>query len=581
MHIVSKMKRESLVFILIVAGIFVVLNILAVKIFFRWDLTANDAHSLSAGSIRLMENLKDRLTVKAYFTEDLPPPFNSHLRYVKDILDEYRVHAGGKMRVDIIDPTGDEVLEKEAQQFGIQKVGHRVIDRDQSEVKLGYRGLAFTYGAKTEAISAIQSTVGLEYEITSVLKQLVGEKKNVGVLVGHGEPNIKPTQQQLQQAQMMKQQPPQGALSILRNTLPQFTFTEVDLKKGDKGVPDDVDLLLIAGTTEEIPEREAYMIDQYLMKGGSVAVFVDGVRVEMNESQYRGVPPSFDAKLNKSGLRDLLLAWGVKLGSDLVMDARSGMFPTQCPPIPMAIPRRYPAWPVAVELPTEHPATLRLASLTLPWTTSVELTEQVTKPDSGIEAVVLASTSDQSWRLTSDFEVNPCKISQPPGFEGSIPMAVALSGKFKSAWADKEAPPPRIRVENEDTGAEDADSPEEEKGDEADAKLDVSSSEGRLLVVGSSYVPTDSIISYLRRMERGKVSNMVFLANSLDWLVQDDDLIAVRAKGVEVPPLKTLEDGVRNTVKYGLIIGIPLLFILFGVIRWRIRLARFAKLKME
>ncbi len=566
MKTVSQIRREALVFVLILAAIFVVLNVLGVKVFGRWDLTRNKVHSLSDGSKHLMRSLKDRLTVKAYFTEALPPPFNAHARYVRDILEEYQASSKGRMTLEFIDPTGKEDLEKEAQQFGIQKVGHRVIDKDQSEVKLGYRGIAFTYGAKTLAIPAVQDTVGLEYEITTVLKQLTGEKKTIGVLVGHGEPPIEIPPEQAQQYQMMNREMPKGAMSILREAMPQYSFRQIDLQKGEKDVPDDAQALLVVGTREQVPELERYKLDQYLMKGGAIAFFVDGVHVEIKDPAAQGMPPTFEAKLNETGLREQLLSYGVKLGADLVLDARSNLFPSQCPPVPMPIPMRYPGWPVATDLPASNPVTFRLGVITLPWTSSIELTSKALDSASGVEAEILARSSDHAWRLTSDFQVDPCNLSQPQSFDTGIGMAASLKGSLASAWADKEAP----------KGADAA------KPNAPPSKIDKAEKPARLLVVGTSWLPSDGILSYLMRIERSdRVSDLAFMSNAIDWLTADEDLIAVRAKGIEEPPLESIDDSKRITLKYGLIAGIPLLFILFGIVRWRIRVSRYARLKTE
>lgn len=68
--------------------------------------------------------------------------------------------------------------------------------------------------------------------------------------------------------------------------------------------------------------------------------------------------------------------------------------------------------------------------------------------------------------------------------------------------------------------------------------------------------------------------NFSFVQNALDWMTNDDDLIAVRMKNVDDPPVeRKMSDGAKSFAKWGNIIGIPALFLLFGVIRWRIRKA--------
>ena len=69
-------------------------------------------------------------------------------------------------------------------------------------------------------------------------------------------------------------------------------------------------------------------------------------------------------------------------------------------------------------------------------------------------------------------------------------------------------------------------------------------------------------------------SNEALVLNLMDWLVLDEDLLAVRTRGLGAAPLEELEDSQRLTIKYGNIIGLPLLFMVFGLVRWRRREAR-------
>ena len=104
----TKAASESLAFLGIVAASLVLLNILGVFFFGRIDATKNNLFSLSDGSKRVVESLKDNLEVTAYFTADLPPPFNATERYVRDVLDEYAAASKGKVKVTFVNPDSDE-----------------------------------------------------------------------------------------------------------------------------------------------------------------------------------------------------------------------------------------------------------------------------------------------------------------------------------------------------------------------------------------------------------------------------------------------------------------------------------------
>ncbi len=57
--------------------------------------------------------------------------------------------------------------------------------------------------------------------------------------------------------------------------------------------------------------------------------------------------------------------------------------------------------------------------------------------------------------------------------------------------------------------------------------------------------------------------------NAVDWLSQDIDLIAIRAKSQTRRPLSSIEDSTALTAQLVNVVGIPLAFIALGLLRWR------------
>ncbi|MFH1434980.1 MAG: GldG family protein, partial [Pseudomonadota bacterium] len=298
----SQARGESALFILIFAAILVALNIVSIRLFARFDLTANRVHSLSDGSMRVVEGLKDRLTVKAYFTKNLPPPFNATEQYVRDLLDEYQARSRGKMTVEFIDPSTDALAE-EARTAGIREVTHQLIEKDQASEKKGFRGLQFIYMGDRKVVEIITDTLGLEYEITSKLKQLMEKKETIAFLQGHNEPKtMRPPPEDPYQ---MQQQPP-APLENSRKLLAQYNVRELDLRKGQDGVAEDIKALVVIGTNDRIPDDELFRIDQFLMRGGSIAFFVDGITVDTST----GIPATAE---NDTGLPEFLEHFGIKI----------------------------------------------------------------------------------------------------------------------------------------------------------------------------------------------------------------------------------------------------------------------------
>src|SRR5437867_11172502 len=220
-------QRRTILRVLFVLGVLVLINLLAVRFFKRIDLTQDKMYTLSEVSKNLVRSLDDKFLVEAYFTSDLPAPYNNNRRYLQDQLDEYRAYAGGTFQYEFIDPSKKEDLKQEAQKHGIPPVQVQVVKEDKLQLQEGYMGIVMLYGDKQERIPVVRPESNLEYEISSSVKKMTAkELKKVGFLTGHGEP-------------------PLSQLSKLEEILnKQYQVTTVDLS-GGKAVPQDIAALMI------------------------------------------------------------------------------------------------------------------------------------------------------------------------------------------------------------------------------------------------------------------------------------------------------------------------------------------------
>ena len=60
-----------------------------------------------------------------------------------------------------------------ANQYGISSSQISVLERDQTQTKVAYMGLAFLYGDSIETIPFIESTEGLEYRIDTAIRKMI------------------------------------------------------------------------------------------------------------------------------------------------------------------------------------------------------------------------------------------------------------------------------------------------------------------------------------------------------------------------------------------------------------------------
>ena len=86
------LKVRSLRTVLYLAVV-VLINVVGLSQYVRVDLTEDKMYSLSEVSKQAVSSLAEPLTIKAFFSKDLPPPYNTTERYLRDLLSEYGLHA--------------------------------------------------------------------------------------------------------------------------------------------------------------------------------------------------------------------------------------------------------------------------------------------------------------------------------------------------------------------------------------------------------------------------------------------------------------------------------------------------------
>ena len=557
----ARQRAESIGFLAIVAGVLIALNVIGIFLFFRADATGNRAYSLSQGSIDAVERLNEQLTVTAYFTADLPAPFNATERYVRDILSEYQAASGGRMVVRFVSPDPND--HEEADHAGVQLVQHQHIENDAVSVVEGYRGIVFEYLGNHQVIPVIQpDTEGLEYSITMAIKQLTGDELNIGVLSGHEGPQLT------------------KGLATWQRMLPTYHITEVNAASE---IDQDLRALIIVDPHTVIPEAELRNIDTFVMHGGSLGVFGGSMSVDLQAG------PDLSASPTNSGLNDLLGHWGITIGENIVADAQCGRVPMRGP-YGIQIPVAYPPAPIVTftDEQREHPALFRLESTPLFFASAIE-TSDVFRNLHGT-VLMRSSAEDHSWLLENGSDPVSLRIREPGewretmgGQSGPFTLAVALQATLPSAYG----------------------------GDDVHSE-----GEARVLVVGTSTVIRDEFLPQEGQLSDADLAGaMAFALNSVDWLAQDSDLIAIRAKSIEEPALavpQTVQSATAEALehaqegdeagmqealthrtealaewesrkamyRWGNTLLVPLAFALFGIFRWRMRANKKASLRV-
>jgi len=162
-------------------AVIVLINIAGQTLKFRADLTRNKIFSLSEISRNVVATLSEPLTIKVFFTKDLPPPHNTTEQYLHDMLKEYALYGNKyfnysfynvSAETDGINSEDSGDNRQMARDYGINPVQIQMIEKDEVKFKQAFMGLVLIHGDIIERIPTITSTDGLEYRLTTAIQKL-------------------------------------------------------------------------------------------------------------------------------------------------------------------------------------------------------------------------------------------------------------------------------------------------------------------------------------------------------------------------------------------------------------------------
>lgn len=510
-----KMRRirrlNSWLQLFLVVVILVLINYWAAAHFVRLDVTENKNYTLDLRTRSLVWGLERPLVAKVYFTEGLQAPYNNHRTILLDQLEELRAYAQGWLKIEVVDPTNVRELEAEARSFGILPVDYRFQSHHTAELKKVYMGVAFVYGEQQEVLPAITHIQTLEYDLARSLRSLLddNEKPSLALTTGHGEPDIIGGG---------------GPLQTLSARIQEsYQVRVVDLSKGEP-VPEDIDALWIIGPQKSFSEEALFQVDQFMMRGGALGVFVTNTKPDMRSLRAQSV---------YHGLEGLLGHYGVKLNRDVVVDRKQNgvmNFPVRQNQTVRSVQLNYPLIPKTSLLKQDALVMRGIDSLTLPFISSIDISELPV----GVTSEVWAKTSGQSGRIKGIMTIDPqaYRLRAPGEETGQWPVLVSLNGSWPSYFSER-APPS-------------LDSLTERPVIRAGAPA-------RLVVAGSA----DMV-----------ANNIGLMLNIADWMMQDEDLIAIRSKVVRIvsfPPQEIAEE--RKLKLINLLSGCGVLLVFGGLLR--------------
>ncbi len=502
-----------------------VLNLLGGHVRGRLDLTRGDLFTLSEGSREILGNLDDVVNLSFFVSDDLPQEIQLTERDVRDLIADLENASNDMLAVSVVNPDDGEDAADEASSLGIAPIEFNVLRDDELQVRRGYFGLAVTYADEQETIPVIDRADDLEFRLVSAIANMtMDERPTLAFMSG------------------FEAKDPFYYRSFRESIGDRYDVTTIDVQNDSTGAltPDSIDVLVVAAPAQPVSPGVADAIDGYLQAGGAALLLME--RHGMNPQAPTSVPIF-------TGLEELLAARGVEASGDLVVDLASAERVSMRQGIFNVI-RPYPLWPVAFR-GDDHATNRDLENVSFGWAAPF------TWEDGDPAVTALWNTTEGGARRPPGGLIAPgmdLGVSEDDLGVHTFAVAVDASAEEGGAGTGGED------SGTEEEGAEAADGAEGDGG-EADASRSAGPMPGgRIIAVGDADFLED-------RFVQSNSQNLVFAANAVDWLAQDEALIGIRSKDRTPPTLAFESEAGKNALKWGSLVGVPVLFMLFGFLR--------------
>ena len=534
-----------------------IINLIISNLSFSLDLTEEKRFTLSPASVELLEKLESPAVIRVYLGGNMPIDFKRFKESIKAQLTEYKRIAGKNIQFVFINPTENPNKEErfalyqylykngitpiEAKEEGIEQSSETMLFPaaiiSYNNKELGVNLLQSDYRFSPESPENInQSAQALEYEFTNALRKIMRKKtEKIAFVEGHGELS-------------------EVELASISRTLAEYYQIDRGSLAGQLDQLNDYKALIIASPLYKFTNEEKYVLDQYIMQGGSVLFMLEGVNIRMDSLNTQSTTLAIPASVN---LEDLLFKYGLRINADIVEDLRCSKIGLSTHGYNNKTEIKWFPWHYFPMLVSEnnHPINKYIDLIRTEFISTIDTVNKT----EGLKKTILLSSSTSSRISATPLPISFLNINIPADKNTfnhkPLPVAVLLEGSFTSLYKTRIVPIEKLgykKIENSKKTKIIVIS-------DGDMIRNIISPEGKPYPLGFD--------RYSQQTFKG---NTQFLLNSINYLIEDESVMTTRNREIKHRPLNKKKIK-REKTKWQLInVLLPFIILILGGILFNI-----------
>lgn len=530
-------KKKLLQAVFTVLTIILVINMVGNLYYYRFDITKDQRYTLSPQTEEIVKNINQPILIEVYLTGKFPAEFKRLEFETTQILEEFQA-INTKLIVKKIDPLplAEMLIEN-----GLSPSRLTAQENGKVSETIIFPWAVIHYQNKYELVSLLkndflgdsdqqlqQSIQHLEFAFAEGFQKLTTPKsKKIAVLRGKGELTDLYLTDFLQQLGKQYHLAPFTLDSVANN--PAKTLMQLS----------DFDMAIIAKPTEKYTESEKLVLDQFVMKGGKTLWLIDQVQAELDSLMLTGTSPIIARDLN---LTDLLFSYGIRINYNVVQDLYSSKITLATGNIgnqPQYNQFLWNYFPL-IMAKNNHIINKNTDPVQLKFPSSIDTLSNKIKKTVLLESSSLSKTEGVPTLISLESILNK---PNPEQFKGNPKIfGVLLEGNFESGYKNRVQPFKTLDFKTT--------SPTNKMIVIADGDMIANQvHQGKPLPLGQD------------KWTNSFYGNKTFLLNAVNYLLEEDELISIRNKTIDIKLLDKEKAFAERTFWKVFNIGVPLFLV--------------------